>query len=92
MRPGGGSFEQPPSTVDEVSSYRYKSGEGSNDEQPDTRRSAAGFASMSGKQEGVSNSTTDNPFMYEPGKSAKREGEPETPKLKGTVDPRRPQA
>lgn len=30
--------------------------------------------------------------MYEPGKSKKGEGEPETAKLKGTVSTKRPQA
>lgn len=47
---------------------------------------------MSAKQEGVSNSTTDNPFVNEPGKSVKGEGETETAKVKGTVSPQRPQA
>lgn len=47
---------------------------------------------MSGKQEGWSNATTDNPFINAPGKSVKGEGETETAKVKGTVSPQRPQA
>lgn len=46
---------------------------------------------MSGKQEGLSNATTDNPYVNEPGKSKKGEGETETAKVKGTVSPERPQ-
>lgn len=59
--------------------------------QPAPRKEAAGPGSISGKQEGLSNATTDNPFINAPGKSKKGEGETETSKLKGTVDPgRRP--
>ena len=47
---------------------------------------------MSRKQEGLSNATTDNPFINEPGKSKKGEGETETAKVKGTVSPSREQA
>lgn len=47
---------------------------------------------MSGKQEGLSNATTDNPYINEPGKSKKGEGETETAKVKGTVALERPQA
>ena len=46
---------------------------------------------MSSKQEGLSNATTDNPFINEPGKSKKGEGETETTKVKGTVSPNREQ-
>ena len=46
---------------------------------------------MTRKQEGLSNATTDNPFINEPGKSKKGEGETETAKVKGTVSPNREQ-
>ncbi|KAK1147776.1 hypothetical protein N8T08_000289 [Aspergillus melleus] len=75
-KPKGGSLGEPPSNVD----------------QPDTRKEAGDFTSTSGKQEGVSNTTTDNPYVNEPGKSVKGEGETETAKVKGTVAPERPQA
>ncbi|KAB8238051.1 hypothetical protein ETB97_006073 [Aspergillus alliaceus] len=72
----GGSFEEPPSNVDE----------------PASRGDAGGSATISGKQEGLSNTDTSNPYVNEPGKSEKGEGETETAKVKGTVDPERPQA
>lgn len=50
-----------------------------------------GPSSMSYKQEGLSNGDTMNPFVNEPGKSKKGEGETETAKVKGTVSPTRPQ-
>lgn len=50
-----------------------------------------GAETISGKQKGLSNTTTDNPFINEPGKS-KKGGETERAKLKGTVAPERPQA
>lgn len=47
---------------------------------------------MSYKQEGWSNGDTMHPYVNEPGKSKKGEGETETAKLKGTVRVDRPQA
>lgn len=41
--------------------------------------------SMSAKQEGLSNADTMNPYVNEPGKSEKGEGETDTVKVKGTV-------
>ncbi|KAL4913095.1 hypothetical protein BDW62DRAFT_205898 [Aspergillus aurantiobrunneus] len=58
-------------------------------DQPATRKDPAGGASMSSKQEGLSNANTDNPYVNEPGKSVKGEGETETAKVKGTVSPAR---
>ncbi|KAE8336831.1 hypothetical protein BDV24DRAFT_167880 [Aspergillus arachidicola] len=72
----GGSFGEPPSNVDEATA----------------RGGTGGPATISGKQEGVSNADTSNPYVNEPGKSQKGEGETETAKVKGTVDPARPQA
>lgn len=46
---------------------------------------------MSSKQEGLDNQDTSNPFVNEPGKSQKGEGETESSKVKGTVRPERPQ-
>lgn len=54
--------------------------------------SAKGPTSMSFKQQGLSNADTMNPYINEPGKSQKGEGETETAKVKGTVKPDRPQA
>lgn len=51
----------------------------------------AGPTSMSFKQEGLSNGDTMNPFVNDPGKSKKGEGETETAKVKGTVKTTRPQ-
>lgn len=51
----------------------------------------AGETSTSAKQEGLSNTNTMNPYVNEPGKSQKGEGETETVKVKGTVKPERPQ-
>ncbi|KAE8367364.1 hypothetical protein BDV27DRAFT_155067 [Aspergillus caelatus] len=72
----GGSFGEPPSNVDEATA----------------RGGTGGPATISGKQEGVSNADTSNPYVNEPGKSEKGEGETETAKVKGTVSPERPQA
>ncbi|KAE8133537.1 hypothetical protein BDV38DRAFT_286721 [Aspergillus pseudotamarii] len=72
----GGSFGEPPSNVDEATA----------------RGGTGGPATISGKQEGVSNTDTSNPYVNEPGKSEKGEGETETAKVKGTVSPERPQA
>ncbi|KAE8152891.1 hypothetical protein BDV25DRAFT_50307 [Aspergillus avenaceus] len=71
----GGSFGEPPSNVD----------------QPASRGESGGPASVSGKQEGLSNTDTSNPYVNEPGKSEKGEGETDTAKVKGSVDPARPQ-
>lgn len=50
-------------------------------------------ASQSSKQEGLSNTDTKHStdITNNPDKSSKGEGAPETAKLKGTVDPKRPQ-
>lgn len=45
---------------------------------------------MSSKQEGLDNADSSNPYINEPGKSVKGEGETESAKLKGTVSPKRP--
>ncbi|KAL5333299.1 hypothetical protein BJX70DRAFT_403693 [Aspergillus crustosus] len=55
------------------------------------RKEAGGSNTMSSKQEGLSNATTDHPYINEPGKPVKGEGEAETAKLKGTVSTTRPQ-
>lgn len=49
--------------------------------------------SQSGKQEGLSNTDTKHStdITNDPDKSKKGEGAPETAKLKGTIDPGRPQ-
>ncbi|KAI9925942.1 hypothetical protein MW887_005748 [Aspergillus wentii] len=73
--PRGGSLGQPPSTVDPA----------------DSRKDPGTSPTTSAKQEGFSNGPTDNPFMNEPGKSVKGEGEPETAKSKGAISPQRPQ-
>ncbi|QSZ35809.1 hypothetical protein DSL72_006931 [Monilinia vaccinii-corymbosi] len=53
-----------------------------------------GKNSQSGKQEGLSNTDTKHStdITNDPSKSKKSEGAPETAKVKGTVDPNRPQA
>ncbi|OOF99205.1 hypothetical protein ASPCADRAFT_204870 [Aspergillus carbonarius ITEM 5010] len=61
-------------------------------DQPASRKEPGSSATISSKQEGLSNTDTDNPFVNEPGKSQKGEGETETAKVKGTVAPDRPQA
>lgn len=50
-----------------------------------------GPGSISLKQEGLDNGDTMNPFVNEPGKSKKGEGETDSVKVKGTVSPARPQ-
>ena len=50
-----------------------------------------GPGSISAKQEGLSNADTMNPFVNEPGKSKKGEGETDSVKVKGTIGPDRPQ-
>ncbi|OJJ78577.1 uncharacterized protein ASPGLDRAFT_70684 [Aspergillus glaucus CBS 516.65] len=72
---GGGSLGQPPSNIDPAGA----------------RKEEGGAGTISGKQAGLSNATTDNPFINEPGKSKKGEGETETAKVKGSVSPSRPQ-
>ncbi len=59
-------------------------------DKPATRKAPAGGASMSSKQEGLDNADSSNPYINEPGKSVKGEGETDTAKLKGTVSPERP--
>lgn len=51
----------------------------------------AGRGSMSLKQEGLDNGDTMNPYVNEPGKSKKGEGETDSVKVKGSVRPDRPQ-
>ena len=53
--------------------------------------SPAGPGSISQKQEGLSSGDSMNPYVNEPGKSQKGEGETESIKVKGTVTPNRPQ-
>ncbi|KAJ5798300.1 uncharacterized protein N7503_007596 [Penicillium pulvis] len=60
-------------------------------DEPRAMGSSKGPTSMSFKQEGLSNADTMNPYVNEPGKSKKGEGETETAKVKGTVKPDRPQ-
>ncbi len=50
-----------------------------------------GPGSISQKQEGPSSADTMNPYVNEPGKSQKGEGETESAKVKGSVRPDRPQ-
>ncbi|KAJ9490280.1 hypothetical protein VN97_g2996 [Penicillium thymicola] len=50
-----------------------------------------GPGSISLKQEGLDNGDTMNPYVNEPGKSRKSEGETDSAKVKGTVRPDRPQ-
>ncbi|KAF7121552.1 hypothetical protein CNMCM5793_009022 [Aspergillus hiratsukae] len=58
---------------------------------PTAKKPPQGANTMSSKQEGLDAADTDNPYINEPGKSVKGEGETDTAKLKGTVDPSRPQ-
>ncbi|KAL2871635.1 uncharacterized protein BJX67DRAFT_342736 [Aspergillus lucknowensis] len=60
-------------------------------DQPASRKDPAGTNTMSSKQEGLSNADTSNPYVNEPGKSVKGEGETESAKVKGTVSTKRPQ-
>ncbi|OQD73585.1 hypothetical protein PENDEC_c014G05089 [Penicillium decumbens] len=60
-------------------------------DKPRSRGDPNGVGSMSSKQEGLDNQDTSNPFVNEPGKSQKGEGETESSKVKGTVRPERPQ-
>ncbi|KAJ5851955.1 uncharacterized protein N7529_011340 [Penicillium soppii] len=61
------------------------------DDKPRGMGSAGGPKSMSFKQEGLSNADAMHPYVNEPGKSKKGEGETETVKVKGTVRTDRPQ-
>ncbi|KAJ5811441.1 hypothetical protein N7474_007742 [Penicillium riverlandense] len=58
-------------------------------DEPHARGSTGGSGTMSGKQEGLSNADTSNPYVNSPDKSKKREGETESAKLKGTVSTQR---
>ncbi|CAI7612108.1 unnamed protein product [Penicillium bialowiezense] len=60
-------------------------------DQPRGMGPPSGPGSMSHKQEGWSNGDAMNPYINEPGKSKKGEGETETVKVKGTVRTDRPQ-
>lgn len=51
----------------------------------------SGPGNISFKQEGLDNADTMNPYVNEPGKSKKGEGETDSAKVKGTVRPDRPQ-
>lgn len=44
---------------------------------------------MSGKQAGLDNDNSSNPYITAPGKSVKGEGDTDTTKLRGTVDEKR---
>ncbi|KAJ5319895.1 hypothetical protein N7508_000178 [Penicillium antarcticum] len=66
-------------------------GSSSDDDKPRGMGSAGGPKTMSFKQEGLSNADTMHPYVNEPGKSEKGEGETETVKVKGTVRTDRPQ-
>lgn len=60
--------------------------------QPASRKDPAEHSgAMSNKQEGLDNFDSSNPYINEPGKSVKGEGETESTKLKGTVSTERPQ-
>jgi hypothetical protein len=63
-------------------------------QQPASAKKAGGFQTQSGKQEGLSNTDTrhSTDISENSEKSKKGEGTAETAKLKGTVDPTRPQA
>ncbi|KAB8299786.1 hypothetical protein EYC80_000038 [Monilinia laxa] len=67
------------------------------EEEPSDKAAASkepqGKNSQSGKQEGLSNTDTKHStdITNDPSKSKKSEGAPETAKVKGTVDPNRPQ-
>ncbi|KAL2827807.1 hypothetical protein BDW59DRAFT_160115 [Aspergillus cavernicola] len=63
----------------------------SDKDQSASRKAPAGVNSMSSKQEGLDNADTSHPYVNEPGKSVKGEGETETAKVKGTISPNRPQ-
>jgi hypothetical protein len=60
-------------------------------DQPASRKAPSDPNTMSSKQEGLDNADTSNPYVNNPGKSMKGEGETETAKLKGTVSTDRPQ-
>ncbi|KAL4866703.1 hypothetical protein BDV12DRAFT_172504 [Aspergillus spectabilis] len=80
-----------PSTRKEAAGGNQSSMSPSELDSPSTRKEAADGNMMSGKQEGLSNATSDHPYINEPGKSVKGEGETETAKVKGTVSTKRPQ-
>ncbi|OOQ87035.1 hypothetical protein PEBR_19083 [Penicillium brasilianum] len=63
----------------------------STNDEPRAMGPPSGPNSMSAKQQGLSNADTMNPYVNEPGKSEKGEGETDTAKLKGTVRVDRPQ-
>ncbi|RHZ60038.1 hypothetical protein CDV55_104981 [Aspergillus turcosus] len=58
---------------------------------PAGRKAPEGANTMSSKQEGLDAVDTSNPYVTGPGKSVKGEGETDSVKLKGTIDPSRPQ-
>ncbi|KAI9368228.1 hypothetical protein BJX61DRAFT_524931 [Aspergillus egyptiacus] len=60
-------------------------------DQPASRKASAGGNTMSAKQESLDNADTSHPYVNEPGKSVKGEGETDSAKVKGTVSPTRPQ-
>ncbi|RHZ47575.1 uncharacterized protein CDV56_104754 [Aspergillus thermomutatus] len=60
-------------------------------DEPASRKPPSGHNTMSSKQEGVDNADTANPYVADPGKSVKGEGETDSVKMKGSIDPERPQ-
>jgi len=60
-------------------------------DQASPSKPAGGKNTQSGKQEGLTNTDTKHSTDY-PGTSEKADGQPETAKSKGTVDPKRPAA
>ncbi|KAI4214188.1 MAG: hypothetical protein LQ351_003273 [Letrouitia transgressa] len=71
---------------------RPEEGDTGDGDKPDPRKAPGSWNTMSGKQEGISNSDTrhSTDVSHNPDKSTKGEGVAETAKLKGTVDPQRP--
>lgn len=81
----------PPGPTTRLVFYARIYGRVANFHQPRAMGSPGFQGSISSKQEGLSNADTMNPYVNEPGKSAKGEGETETAKVKGTVSTSRPQ-
>ncbi|RMJ24009.1 hypothetical protein PHISP_05114 [Aspergillus sp. HF37] len=69
------SENQKPSEVDQAAAVKWP----------------AGPSTTSGKQEGVDNDSTSNPFTTRPGMSVKGESDADSAKLRGSVDTQRPQ-
>lgn len=58
-------------------------------QQPQATKYPEGPSTMSGKQAGLDNDNSSNPYITAPGKSVKGEGDTDTTKLRGTVDEKR---